>query len=228
MDFVCRESINEWLYPRAGVRPTFSGLRFFAPGRRETHRFVYDYQLVRDRTGAIRETRTLLKRDKQSLRVPEARLETRLFWHSGIVAGPLGLLSREYQAGHDYRALREDKIGEDRVLVIEAVPKADARPDHLVGTVWMRLEDASVLRIEWDPSSMDNYALTEQTAERLKMDPRIIMTSEFAFEKNGIRFPSRFTLKEIYKRGVSRFERSQIDVVYDQYRFFTVETQVIY
>ncbi len=228
MDFVCRERVEEWLYPKAGLIRSFSRPRALYVGRRETHDFIYDYQLVRDRTGSIRETRALLKKDKKTVNVPESRLETRLFWHAGIVMGPLGLLSREHQRDHDYRIVREDKIGRERALVIEAVPKPGVRSDHLVGTIWLRAADAGVLKIEWDPSSIENYAAVEQTAERFQMAPRIVMTSEFTFEKNGIRFPSRFTIKEIYKKGISRFQRSEIDVLYDQYKFFTVETQVKY
>jgi hypothetical protein len=226
MDFVCRERVEEWLYPRAGLVRSFARPRALYTGRRETHRFVYDYQLIRDRAGAIRETRTLLKKDKKDLNLPGARLETRLFWHSGIVMGPLGLLSREKQKDHDYRVLREDRIGDERAFVVEAVPKPGARSDHLIGTVWLRLGDGGVLKIEWDPASIENYTAVEQTAARFEMEPRIVMTSEFAFEKNGIRFPSRFTIKEIYKKSLLRFERSEIDVLYDQYKFFTVETRV--
>ena len=41
-------------------------------------------------------------------------------------------------------------------------------------------------------------------------------------------FLCRYTLKEIYSRGKSgrRYERSEIDIVYDQREFFTVETYV--
>lgn len=226
MDFVCRERVEEWLFPRAVLFSSFSRPRALSVGRRETHDFIYDYQLIRDRTGSIRETRTLLKRDKKSLRVPGAGLETRLFWHARIVMGPLGLLSREHQRDHDYRILREERVGKERALVVEAVPKPGVRSDHLVGTIWLRVDDARVLKIEWDPSSMENYAAVEKTAERFQMVPRIVLASEFSFEKNGIRFPSRFTIKEIYKKGLSRFQRSEIDVLYDQYKFFTVETQV--
>jgi len=226
LDFVCRERVEEWLYPNAGPVRYFSRPKAFSMGGRETHDFIYDYQLIRDRTGSIRETRTLLKRDKESLRVPGASLETRLFWHARIVMGPLGLLSREHQLDHDYRVLREERVGKERALVVEAVPKPGVRLDHLVGTIWLRVDDAGVLKIEWDPSSMENYAAVERTAERFQMVPRIVLASEFGFEKNGIRFPSRFTIKEIYQRGSRHFQRSEIDVLYDQYKFFTVETQV--
>jgi hypothetical protein len=69
--------------------------------------------------------------------------------------GPLGLLSRERQAEHDYRVVRELEEGPDRIAVIEAVPKPGVVADHLVGTIWLRVRDAGILKIEWDPSSID-------------------------------------------------------------------------
>ena len=228
LDFTCRERIEEWFHPDARPTGRFSIKRVVYVGRREKHSYLYDFQLVRDRTGLIRENRTLLKEDKQTVRVPDSPLKTRLFWHAYVVMGPLGLLSRERQADHSYRVLREEKVGKERAVVIEAVPKPGVQSEHLIGTIWLRSEDAGVLKIEWDPSSIANYAGVEEAAKRFQMDPKIVMTSEYAFEKNGIRFPSRYTVKEIYASGRRRFQRSQTDVIYDEYKFFTVETQVIY
>jgi len=229
LDFVCRERVEEWFYPEASPVSSWYRRSTLFVGRRETHTGTYDYQLIRDRTGSIRENRTLLKEDRKDLRVADAPLKTRLFWHAYVVMGPLGLLSRERQADHDYRVVGEEKAGSERVLVVEAVPKPGVRSDHLVGTIWLRLNDAGILKIEWNPSSIDNYAGVEETAKRLDMTPRIVLTSEYAIEKKGIRFPSRYTVKEIYtRRNGRRFQRSQTDVLYDQYKYFTVETDVKY
>jgi hypothetical protein len=245
LDFVCRERIEEWFHPEArainssptvlvqteGGQMTFSSGsgrfgRVFFVGRREKHFYEYDYQLIRGRTGAIQERRTLLKEDKKEVNVPEATLRTRLFWHAHVVMGPLGLLSRERQEQHDYRVKRETKERGERVLVIEAVPKPGVAADHLIGQIWLRIEDAAILRIEWDPASIQNYAGVEECAARLNATPRVVLASEYGFEKNGIRFPSRYTVQEIYARGNRRFQRSETDVIYDQYKFFTVETEV--
>lgn len=230
LDFTCRERVEEWFHPEARPFSTggFNIKRVVSVGRREKHAYLYDFQLVRDRTGSIRENRTLLKEDKQTVRVPDSPLKTRLFWHAYVVMGPLGLLSRERQADHSYRILREEKVGEERAVVIEALPKPGVQSEHLVGTIWLKSEDAGVLKIEWDPSSIANYTGVEEAAKRFQMDPKIVLTSEYAFEKNGIRFPSRYTVKEIYVSGRRRFQRSQTEVIYDEYKFFTVETQVIY
>jgi hypothetical protein len=226
--FVCHETITERFRPDA--RPGFpsSGHRRIVFGATETHHYVYDYQLIRSRAGVVKESRTLLKEDGKDVKVPEAALKTSLFWHAKVVMGPLGLLSREHQADHDFRIVREEKYRGDTALVLEAVPKPGIRLQHLFGTIWLRKKDAGILKIEWNPASIDNYQGVEETAKRLNMTPRLLVISEYAYEKNSIRFPSRYTVKEIYSRGESgrRFERSEIDVVYDQYKFFRVETDV--
>ncbi len=101
------------------------------------------------------------------------------------------------------------------------------RLDYLFGKVWLRKRDAGVLKIQWSPSSIENYEAVEREAQRLGRKPDIVMTSEYAFEKNGIRFPSRYTVKENYLgRHGGHFMRSETVVLYDQYKFFTVETDV--
>jgi hypothetical protein len=51
--------------------------------------------------------------------------------------------------------------------------------------------------------------------------------TEFDFEKNKIRFPSKFLLEEEYIRPEGgRYKKSEIIVRYKDYKFFTVETEV--
>lgn len=228
LNFVCRERIKEWFRAESPPGSFSHGIRIVFVGSRETFQYVYDYQLIRDREGSIRETRTLLKENGKGVQVSDAPLKTHSFWHAKVVMGPLGLLSREGQADHDYRILREEKVGGEPAWVVEAVPKPGVRLEHLFGTIWLKKKDAGILKIEWNPSSIQNYGGVEETARRLGLTPSLLVTSEYAFEKNGIRFPSRYTLREIYRRGKSgtRYQRSETDVIYDEYKFFTVETEV--
>ena len=59
-----------------------------------------------------------------------------------------------------------------------------------------------------------------------------ISDSEYRFEKNGIRFPSKYTVKEHYirpneyKTGMEKLAKSEIEVNYKDYKFFVVETEV--
>jgi len=226
--FVCREQVEEWLYPNSTSNRTWYGQSIFV-GVREIYKYIYDYQLIRDPGGSIRESRTLLEDNGKKVRLPNAPLKTLTFTHAYVVMGPLGLLSRDRQADYDFRFVRQEKVGGEKAVAVEAVPKPGLHPDCLTGTVWLRLEDAAVLKIQWNPSSMNNYEGVEDRARNLKMTPSLLMTSEYAFEKNGIRFPSRYTVKEIYAGILGRhFERSQTDVIYEHYQFFTVETEVKY
>ncbi len=67
----------------------------------------------------------------------------------------------------------------------------------------------------------------EKIAKRLNAKPKIIFVSEYAFEKNEIRFPSKYSVEEIYIlfRGFN-YSRSKTTVIYDNYKFFAVDTKV--
>jgi len=59
------------------------------------------------------------------------------------------------------------------------------------------------------------------------LTPRITLTSEFAVEKNGLRFPSRLVAEEAYLNDRGRtFVRSTTAVAYKDFKFFTVEVDV--
>jgi hypothetical protein len=224
LNFVCREQVDEWFIPLDRLPGTV-----FLGVREVTSRYVYDYQLTRERAGLIRENRTLLEEAGKEVRVPDAPLKTHIFSHAYVVMGPLGLLSRSSQADNDYRVIREEKVNGEPAVVLEAVPKPGVQSDHLFGTIWLRKSDAGILKIQWNPSSIANYEGVEAIAKELGTKPGILMTSEYAFEKNGIRFPSRYSVDENYIwRPGRRMKRSQTVVTYDRYRFFTVETDVVY
>lgn len=222
LNFVCRERIEEWT--RSSIRRF--GSAFIGP--RERHRYLYDYQLVRDPVGFYEERRTLLQDDGKQVSIPGSPLKTQSFSHAKVIEGPLGLLRREIQADHDYKVVGEERTLGQEAVVIEAAPKAGELQGQLCGRIWLRKSDAGILRIEWTPASIGHYEIIEEQARRLGMTPACVFTSEYAFEKNGVRFPSRYVAKEIYRRPNSggSVQLAQVDVVYNEYRFFTVETKV--
>jgi hypothetical protein len=176
----------------------------------------------------MRENRTLLQEQGKKVELGEAPLKTHVFKYADVVMGPLDLLSRKHQTDFDYKISREEKFAGEPTVVVEAVPKPGVHPDYLFGTIWLRKSDAGILKVQWNPVSMENYAGVENIGRKLRMKPDILMTSEYAFEKSGICFPSRYNVKERYFGYRGRFERSETNVIYDQYRFFTVETEVKY
>jgi hypothetical protein len=210
LHFVCTEEIEERLY--------YSG-RFY-----KENNYTYDYQLIRKGEG-IQERRTLLEENGKSRHEENAELKTHRFFHKHVIFGPIGLLSESQQQNHDYVIKKEEKIKGDRCLVIEAVPKEGVQVDHLFGKAWIRENDCSIMKIEWNQESMGNIERLEEAAKKAGAKPIITFVSEYAYEKNGIRFPSKYFVKEEYvKRG--RYKISQTTTVYKDYKFFIVETEV--
>ncbi len=236
LDFVCTESIVETTTELAGVKPTpVQGSRYGAmfnsrwarPGKTERSRFVYDYQLIRGKTGAVTERRTLLLENGRKVEEKDAALKTKAFTYSQVVMGPLGLLSRDEQSRLDFEFVKEATFKKEKAIIVEATPKPGNLGEFLYGKIWIRKNDAAILRIEWEPESMGNYEGIELLAKALGLEPQLIFTSEYAFEKNGIRFPSRYKIEERYLRRLkTALIRSTTDVTFSDYKFFTVETGV--
>jgi hypothetical protein len=239
LDFICRERVEETVaaivpghgavaVTAGGGETTFvSGPRVLA-GKKKRSVYVYDYQLVRDKQGQITETRTLTADNGQKVEEKNAPLKTQFFKYKYIVMGPIGLLSRAQQAAFDYRIVKETEIKKEPVVIIQAAPRPFTFSDLLYGRIWVRKKDASILKIEWQPESMGNYDQIEALGKQLQMKPRLSFASEYGFEKNGIRFPSRYTVEEAYTSRTWRpLVRSKTEVDYDDYKFFTVETGVV-
>jgi hypothetical protein len=188
--------------------------------------YIYDYQLIR-RDNKTREKRILLEENGQEKNEENAPLKTRRFKHVYMVFGPIGLLSKYNQQFYDYRIVKETKLNGEEVFIMEAAPKSNAKSDKLSGKIWIRRSDFCVLKIEWNQTSVGNYKEIEKIASSLNAIPQITLMTEYAFEKNNIRFPSKYSLKEEYlKPEGGRYEKSEVIVLYKDYKFFTVETEV--
>lgn len=232
LDFICKEKIEEEIRTPRKSHFFSPYSNIFTPNkamRKDKHTFLYDYQLIRKKD-TVKEQRILLEENGKKTRVENAPLETSVFKHRYVLFGPLGLLSREVQAQHNFRFLKEEKFKGKPVYVIEAVPKFSSQFDHLYGKIWVDKEHFSILKIEWDQESLKNYDVIEVIAQKLKAKPRITLVTEFAFEKKGIRFPSSYSITETYisKRRGRRFTRSKTEVEYTDYQFFTVDTEIKY
>ncbi len=223
--FVCKEKITEKISSRSAIiakDPRGSSSHAYTSTAKRV--YVYDYQLYR-KGSDIKEQRILIEENGKKKHEENAPLKTRIFKHENIVLGPIGLLSSHWQTFHDYKILKEEKFKGDKTVVIEAVLKPEHAFHHLSGKVWVRKSDFSILKIEWLQQSIRGYERVEETAKELRAKPHLTLIAEYGFEKNGIRFPSKYSLDEDYLlRGMRRFKQSKTVVVYDDYKFFTVET----
>jgi hypothetical protein len=240
LDFVCLETMREEVYrphlrkvPLGGTRGGFSSNAFaydyqLTRNKKTENEFVYDYQLVR-KEGRLDESRTLIRENGQERQEKGAQLKTAGFRFKNIILGPIVLLAKEWQSKHNYEIVGSDTCEGRKAVVIRATPKPGEWLGYLFGTVWVDRDDSSVLRIEWSQESLENYGRVRQSAQNLNLKPDIVLMGEYGYEKNGIRFPSKFGVHEryIYSGGME-FSLYKLDVVFSAYKFFTVETEVRY
>jgi len=239
-DFVCREEISETINPSLvdekaplvdpgwkSPKPT-TGAPFPISTVTETkQRFVYDYQCVRaGRT--IREVRTQLEENGKKTVVPNAVLKTSVVVFGTALLGPVGLFGERFQPDYDFTIAGEDKIGKKKVIVIDARPKPGAPTTrNLYGRAWIDPANGDILKIEWSESRVGRLDIFEKRGQLYNRKPRLVISSEFSAEKNGIRFPSRLFIEEAYLNDVGRAAvRSKTEVVYKDFKFFTVEVEV--
>lgn len=227
-DFICKEEILE---KKNLSLVEFKHPRFPSPKiqlGKEINKYIYDYQLIRKR-GKIKERRILIEENGRKKYKKNAKLKHLTFYYKNVIFGPIGLLSEFSQFHHDYKIVKDEIWHGEETMVIEAIPKPSLEGYHLYGKIWVRKSDFSILKIEWDQKSLPRYQKLEKLAEKMKSEPKITLISEYDFEKNGIRFPSRFFIEEAYinKEGKKKIV-SEMDVIYRDYKFFTVETKVKY
>ncbi len=218
LNFVCEEKITEDI---------FIGVPFLMEEGRNI--YIYDYQLIRKEKKIV-EQRILIDENGEKRNTLNAQLKTKRFQHKYIVFGPVGLLRQEQQKNYGYKILEDVMYKEEAALILEALPKSPSGINALYGKIWIRKKDYAILKIEWYQESLEDFEGIEKIAEVLDAKPKFTFISEFGFEKNKIRFPNKFSVEELYipRSGGEGFILSKTAVIYDNYKFFTVETGVKY
>lgn len=225
--FICRERIDE--------RQFSPPLRIFSTVASGGARHVsslsleYDYQLIR-KGESIEEKRILVRENRQPRNEPDAVLKTKIYKHKYLVFGPVGLLGEYWQPRHSYSYLGEDTVDKEKAFIIEAKPSGFQEPNLLYGKVWVREKDFAIVKIEWDQRSLGNFERVEKTAELIGhgAEPRVSIVGIYGVEKNGIRFLSRLVIREDYESERGTYRVSETAVLYKDYKFFVVETEVRY
>jgi len=245
-DFVCREEIRETIDPKLDASQKAPHLdpgstKYLGPGasnylgptlvistvRKVKRSFVYDYQCVRaGRT--IRETRTQLEENGKRKVVPNAELQTSIVVWGTALLGPVGLFGERFQPGYEFKISGQDRIGKTAVVIIDTTPKPGAQPSrNLYGKAWVDPATGDILKIEWSESRIGRHEVFERRGDLFKRTPRLVIRTEFSAEKNGIRFPSHLYVEESYLKGSGKaFIRSKTEVVYRDFKFFTVEYEI--
>jgi hypothetical protein len=225
--FVCLEEISEKIDYSQDIQEEYII---------EKNKYLYDYQLIK-KNGLTKESRILLEKNGIKKHEINAQLETSVFRHKNVLMRTVELFSGFGADVNDFRIIKEETFHGDEAIVIEAVPKASYsrmlpagfQPSYLYGKIWVKKDDFSILRIEWSPKVIRDFKNIEELAEKYGAESCITIISEYKYEKKGIRFPSRFFVEEAYiDRNGRIFIRSETDIIYKDYKFFIVETEIKY
>jgi tetratricopeptide (TPR) repeat protein len=214
--FFCKEVIREVFKKRDGT------LR---------NSFVYEYQLIKEKD-KITERRILLDRNGEKFRQEDAPLGTSKFKYEYLIYGPIAFFSKSLQEYYDYKIIKEEVLNGRKTIVLEVVPLRRGEEKMLCGSVWLDAEDGnfSILKIQWHPKFLiKNFHVAIESAWRQNAELYIDYFSQFNIEKNGIRFPGKYWIKEyhINEKGKKKLQASMV-VDFKDYRFFSVATEVTY
>ena len=236
--FVCQEKIHEEIYDFGGgggaiaISTGGEGVTTYVgrPSRRKTTKnsFIYDYQLIK-KEERVDETRALVEENGKKKDLKDEPLKTQRFISRKAVFGPVGFLGREWREVYDYKLVKQDKAEGRDAYVIEVKPKVPVEGKPNYGKLWVDKMDFSILKIEVEDQSLSGFDKLLEQAKSRGVKPAFNTVHEFGVVKNGLRFPSRTVFIEKYEGDSAvGFTQSKTEISYENYKFFTVETRVIY
>jgi hypothetical protein len=195
--------------------------------------YVLGYRLIKQGS-RIKEERDLISSMDNIEVQPDQVVNPTIFFSEKAIFAPITLLDRSRQEYYDYQFIRVDDYNNRRAALIKAVPRKKEKTHSIYGTIWIDMEDFSVLKIEADPTSIRGYDKLKQLAGKLRTRLYLSLVSEFDELHDGIRFPTRVHMLEKYKGGPiledfrdqRGWERTRTEFLYSDYRFFAVQTEV--
>lgn len=233
--YVCQEKVEAVRYsyakrwieagPYEGTRTSVKPRRLkFEPRGSKKKTYLYDYQLVNE-AGNLAERRTLLQEDRKKKNQEAAGLKDIRFSGRYLVFGPVGFLSKSWQSHFRYEVLGRETVDGKEAVLVGCEPRVRGGENDNAGRIWLNAADASILRIEWEPSSIQGYdSLAPQGYRK-----RVIWIVDYGTEMNGVRFPSRQVVSEfLLDEKELQVPLEQVTFLYQEYKFFKVGVEIKY
>lgn len=235
LNFVCHENITEMIYSynkklvykKIAVSSGLVWTTELKLKKSIKNSYVYDYQMVK-RGEELTEKRILLKENGKEKHEKDAELKIERLTSEYLVYGPVGFLSSYWQKFFNYEIIGQENIEGKKTVVVKASPNEPREENYNFGKIWIDENDFSVLKIEWEPRSVKGFEdRVSSSVGTLKRNLSWIVF--YNIEKNGIKFPSQQFIEEtfILETG-SKHPKYEVSFIYDDYKFFTVETEVKY
>lgn len=204
ISFSCLERVEEEIYQYRD---------FNIPPTKKKNVYIFDYKL-KINNGKIESNRVLRMENGKKKKETQLLIENK-----HIILEPVGILSDYWQQHYDYNIIKRGKLKGERVIIIEVKPSLELEIGHLSGKIWVSYADFSILKIELVQDSFGDLE-KDSIFKELMLKPRTIFTLEYQLYRNGIRFPTSYTVKRIFtgQKG-KRFSKFQMKVLYKYYKF---------
>lgn len=236
--FFCKEYVKETIdYSILGNNTSLAfGIkdRFYRKNSGiKSESYIYAYQLIRD-GNLVNETRKLLwNTGRRSRSAKRNEWETKSIIFKKIIFGPPGIFGFSWQSFYDYKIRGEDTFNREKVIIVESIPKFPLKINPkikrilLFGKAWIKADDFTILKIEWEPKSIGNTNNLRKVAKRLNLKPNLTFITEYLFERDGIRYPTKGYYEEYFvnKKG-KKSTLLTLDISYEKFKFFNVGTEV--
>lgn len=223
ISFSCREKITEELFDYRFVRDMTQSLHQqdrIKKIKNEKNTYVYDYRFHLEEN-RIDTKRTLIEENGSAKFEEGAELKTQHLKGKHFLLESVGLLNKQAQQSFDYQINDRKKINGEKTIIIKAVPKWDQEDSSFLAKIWIRESDGAPLKIEWDQKELGYFLEIEKIERKFPDSHNLSFILELAIEKNGIRFPSKYSIKEVYRSASAKksFPHSFITVIYENYKF---------
>jgi TonB family protein len=236
--YLCRERISETIKSIVNVGPSLMGsgliegqvitvrVGSFVPdlASPKTNRYVNDYQIT-SQNSRVTELRTLVK--------PPSNERDSSFGKKPLLfpipmSVPARLLAPGFRDEHNYSFGEDDKILGKNCRTIELKARKKRGVEVQKATLWIEKNSGRVVQaeIECDATAIDERILAE--CRQYYLAPHMRATYEYGDEKKSILFPSRSRIVLDYSQlgGTNKRDtKMKLEIRYDNYRFFTVETE---
>lgn len=230
--FVCREDIKdiENIFGKiSGSNTIIRDEKIFTIRRVKRRTYCYDYQLIRKAEDFI-EKRILLEENGRKKHVGNADLSQLKYSCQYPLFGPVGFLSRYWQDRFTFSIVGEENLSGEPAVVIQAIPSEFREENFNIGRIWIN-RASQILRIEWEPDSIQNYADETIATPRGEFHKTVRWRVDYSVEHKGIRFPGRQVIQEIFYRDSPSGVRQQAvkrETVFEyrDFKFFVVDTNV--
>jgi hypothetical protein len=197
--------------------------------KEETH--LHDYQIILREDGKMEEQRSNTgKTIATKTNIIKPLIITSFFSNYPFLL-PVSLLSEENQDKYSYQLLAREKMDNRNTFKIVITPKQKGSESINHGVAWIDPKDGSVIKIELNPRSIRGIEKMEKKARQKGYRLKITDHHWFGVKRQGIRFPSKTSIHEIYltkqNPSTKNVEESKTVFNYKDYRFFYVNVDVV-